>query len=45
MRKDRESSADRIWQEKLDECASPQDSVVLLYLLVAVLLALLVAGW
>jgi hypothetical protein len=45
MRKVRETLADRIWKEKLDECASTQDSIVLLSLLLAVLLALLVTGW
>ena len=35
----RESSADRVWKEKLDSCASPREAIVLL-----ILVAALVAG-
>ena len=46
MQKPHESSADRVWKEKLDSCASPQEAVVLLLMLVAMLAtgALLVLG-
>jgi hypothetical protein len=44
MRKDRESSADRIWKEKLAELGSPGDPVWLLSLVGAVLLVLIFAG-
>jgi hypothetical protein len=34
MRKPHETTADRLWQEKLDSCASLQEGVVLLLLAV-----------
>jgi hypothetical protein len=37
MRKPHESSADRVWKEKLETCASPQEALVLLLLVVAIL--------
>jgi hypothetical protein len=39
MSKHRESAADRIWKEKLDSCASPQEAIVVLVLVVALVLA------
>ncbi len=43
MRKSRESSADRIWKEKLDLCASPPEAIVMLVLMIALAAGMLVA--
>jgi hypothetical protein len=46
MVKYQESSADRIWKEKLDECVSPEHAFVLFAIIVAVVVGLLAAaGW
>ncbi len=44
MSKERESSADRLWKEKLDQCVSIGGIVALGYFLGVCLLAWLVAG-
>ena len=36
MRNPHESAADRVWKEKLDACASPQEAVVVLLVLALV---------
>jgi hypothetical protein len=38
MRRHHESSADRLWKEKLDACVSSEEAIVVLFL-VAVLVA------
>ena len=45
MRKPEESAADRLWKEKIDSCASPQEAMALLVLLVAVLAVMVMAIW
>jgi hypothetical protein len=37
MRESQESAAEGLWKEKIDSCASPQEAVVLLVLLAAVI--------
>jgi hypothetical protein len=41
MRNPHESAADRVWKEKLDTCASPQESVIVL-LVVALVVGLVI---
>jgi hypothetical protein len=43
MRVSQESSADRIWKEKLDSCASPREAIALLVLLVALAAGILIS--
>jgi hypothetical protein len=43
MRKERESSADRIWKEKLDSCASPQEAIAVLLMMAVLVVSMLVA--
>ena len=42
MRKPRESSADKIWREALESCASRQETIILAVLLVALAIGLIV---
>jgi hypothetical protein len=37
MRRPHESSADRVWKEKLESCASPHEATIVLVLLMVVL--------
>jgi hypothetical protein len=43
MRVSQESSADRIWKEKLDSCASPWEAIALLVLLAALAAGILIS--
>jgi hypothetical protein len=44
MRKPHESSADKIWREALESCASRQETIVLAVLLMVLATALIVVG-
>jgi hypothetical protein len=44
MNKYRETSADRLWKEKVDEFASAGDTIVLLSVVAAVLLSGIIVG-
>jgi hypothetical protein len=44
MRKPRESSADKIWREALESCASRHETIVLTLLLMVLAAALIIVG-
>lgn len=43
MRKHFESAADRLWKEKLDDCVSMQEAIIVLLLMAVLLTSMLVA--
>ena len=45
MSKERESAADRLWKEKVEECATAHAAVALALFIAPCLLALLIVGW